>query len=992
LVDRGGWRIEIKFFNSTYKYILLSKTSAMSTAVELPYGLRRRHQAGPLLQRDGGDNDDDNNNNNTDTGGRVEGDEDEDVNISNNTVNEDGVDTVSQQPHNNNHNNTSSARSQTKGIGVFQISRVYILVSVVLALLAIILAPISTPKIEYHWMTTMMNRAAESNRRGRIPRISSMTTKVQNVDVDTTIRDAYAYTGIVTKSFEEMITRAALMGIAASKRNRGMETKLGDDDSGEKDSSEDGNREEALQQERQRRRQHLSLFKKYDDNQENKERTEGMLTQRKLWWSKLLKNNEATNDRSRRGGNGDTPPDKHKDKQSKNDIEWQWIDPVLLEHHSFHHILTNIIDKILKSTIRLCVITNYMVAMIYLLHSVVAAWFLLHSRSSNNAEQQQQQGQHQGDHPAALVTDWAFASSSAATSARERMVGFLVFKLLLISAVIEPDTLALMILVTWFTLLGCLRNLDHQAHSTNTHLTAMGHPPKTGVVQLLFLVLACDIVAACTCYTLLYTAGWDIVLLLTCDCALLCCDTIGHILKYYQCVLEDSHDSTIAELETRQLDLHGAIRDNNNADDIADGHQEDSEDNVVELPVEVPVPVPREGERQTPAIPTMTSAEIRLELRQLDRRMEGFELKQNRCLSILDSLIFYQEMTCHMLTVAHFCHTWWLHGLQFTLIDGIVAIHIHSAISAACTKVARRRNIHTISRNLNGLFPDATDEELKKASISGDVCCICLGTMSTGGNVKKIACGHLFHTHCLREVIEREQNLPAAKCPLCRAPLADSPNSAATGSPTNTIHNNNNINTATPERNIPVAPLIAVVQQTNHTAEAETEAVIRDAIPIRQAGRERALFRFSTEGILPIWLPFPAFSFEVNRRPALGAQVAAAPIQHDQTVGPIQSAEHAPTIPIDQELNPELENDNQIHQQQEEQQETQISFIRRLLMLAGSIPMSPEEEARALTQLVDMFPQYDRSDLSRELRNRGSLEAVTEAILMGIFSGVPRGE
>jgi hypothetical protein len=210
--------------------------------------------------------------------------------------------------------------------------------------------------------------------------------------------------------------------------------------------------------------------------------------------------------------------------------------------------------------------------------------------------------------------------------------------------------------------------------------------------------------------------------------------------------------------------------------------------------------------------------------------------------------------------------------------------------------------------------------------------------------------------------------------------LADSPNSAATGSPTNTIHNNNNINTATPERNIPVAPLIAVVQQTNHTAEAETEAAIRDAIPIRQAGRERALFRFSTEGILPIWLPFPAFSFEV------------VPIQHDQTVGPIQSAEHAPTIPIDQELNPELENDNQIHQQQEEQQETQISFIRRLLMLAGAIPMSPEEEARALTQLVDMFPQYDRSDLSRELRNRGSLEAVTEAILMGIFSGVPRGE
>jgi hypothetical protein len=60
--------------------------------------------------------------------------------------------------------------------------------------------------------------------------------------------------------------------------------------------------------------------------------------------------------------------------------------------------------------------------------------------------------------------------------------------------------------------------------------------------------------------------------------------------------------------------------------------------------------------------------------------------------------------------------------------------------------------------------------------------------------------------------------------------------------------------------------------------------------------------------------------------------------------------------------------------------------------LAGAIPMSPEEEARALAQLVDMFPQYDRSDLLRELRERGSSEAVAEAILMGIFAGVPRGD
>ena len=53
--------------------------------------------------------------------------------------------------------------------------------------------------------------------------------------------------------------------------------------------------------------------------------------------------------------------------------------------------------------------------------------------------------------------------------------------------------------------------------------------------------------------------------------------------------------------------------------------------------------------------------------------------------------------------------------------------------------------------------------------------------------------------------------------------------------------------------------------------------------------------------------------------------------------------------------------------------------------------MSPEEEAMALEQLVDMFPQYDRADLLRELRSRRSAEAVAGSILLGIFSGIPRG-
>ena len=88
------------------------------------------------------------------------------------------------------------------------------------------------------------------------------------------------------------------------------------------------------------------------------------------------------------------------------------------------------------------------------------------------------------------------------------------------------------------------------------------------------------------------------------------------------------------------------------------------------------------------------------------------------------------------------------------------------------------------------------------------------------------------------------------------------------------------------------------------------------------------------------------------------------------------------------------DNDDQAQpqgQQQQEQPQQGTSFWRRLLILLGAIPMSPEEEAIALEQLVDMFPQYERIDLLNELRARRSAEAVVESVLLGVFSGVPRG-
>ena len=63
--------------------------------------------------------------------------------------------------------------------------------------------------------------------------------------------------------------------------------------------------------------------------------------------------------------------------------------------------------------------------------------------------------------------------------------------------------------------------------------------------------------------------------------------------------------------------------------------------------------------------------------------------------------------------------------------------------------------------------------ESSKAGATGDVCCICLETMSIR-NLKKVGCGNLFHANCIREVVERARSIEAAtRCPLYRASLID---------------------------------------------------------------------------------------------------------------------------------------------------------------------------------------------------------------------------
>jgi len=518
--------------------------------------------------------------------------------------------------------------------------------------------------------------------------------------------------------------------------------------------------------------------------------------------------------------------------------------------------------------------------------------------------------------------------------------------------------------------------------------------------------------------------------LLTCDCVLLGVDVLTHLTRFAQQAMEGVHQGRLVEIEARQIRLHVEMMRSggggSNGGREEDGQEEGSGEEMLYEDDTRDDDLNYEGET------TINNDDSREASFRYDEQMELLEATHLRLLGILDYTAFVLGLLASFLNIGHFLHIWSLHGIAFNLVDGVLALHLHTAISAAGKKIAERRNHNRIARDLDTFFEDASDLEMRKASAAGDVCCICLGTMSMG-NVKKIGCGHLYHTNCLREIVERARSIEAARCPLCRAsvvngmqfPSNDSAqNGGIPGMPPGVFifgFGGNNvppvIGRGNLQENVEGALQNRQQQEDNNHSTTNNGGVGgvagQDIEPLVGAEilnpNERPLFRFSTEGFLPPWLPIPAFSFEVVRRPHTGIDTGGdtnvAPLQqpraHQQQEIEIINANQTEQLerPHDQIQDPQQnveqlqENEQQPQPQPQpppQQPQPEHSFFRRLLTFAGAAPMSPEEEALAILQLVDMFPQYDRADLLRELRDRGSTTRVVDAVLYGSFSGIAR--
>ncbi|XP_017073368.1 E3 ubiquitin-protein ligase HRD1 isoform X2 [Drosophila eugracilis] len=72
-------------------------------------------------------------------------------------------------------------------------------------------------------------------------------------------------------------------------------------------------------------------------------------------------------------------------------------------------------------------------------------------------------------------------------------------------------------------------------------------------------------------------------------------------------------------------------------------------------------------------------------------------------------------------------------------------------------------------RNMNTLYPNATPEELRQ---SDNICIICREDMIN--HSKKLPCGHIFHTTCLRSWFQRQQTCPTCRLNILRTPAVNS--------------------------------------------------------------------------------------------------------------------------------------------------------------------------------------------------------------------------
>jgi len=240
----------------------------------------------------------------------------------------------------------------------------------------------------------------------------------------------------------------------------------------------------------------------------------------------------------------------------------------------------------------------------------------------------------------------------------ELMFNYVLFKIVLMSAILEPELIELTLWMTWFATVGFLKMFTGLAKGRFEHLISSPTPNRVAhlrTVTLLSSLLVLDGLWGYVCLSIFSSAGLSEMFLLMFEIVVVAIDIVQALIRYAVHMLE---------LYQQQQQLRAISR----------------------------------------GIP------------------ESEVFKWEGRGTFLYHLDFVTELCILTFTWFHYCQVFWLHGVGFQLTDAILVLHIKALTGSIFRKIRTYCRYRAATRSLQNTLPDATPEELERYEDECAIC------------------------------------------------------------------------------------------------------------------------------------------------------------------------------------------------------------------------------------------------------------------------------
>ncbi|XP_033491985.2 E3 ubiquitin-protein ligase AMFR-like [Epinephelus lanceolatus] len=144
--------------------------------------------------------------------------------------------------------------------------------------------------------------------------------------------------------------------------------------------------------------------------------------------------------------------------------------------------------------------------------------------------------------------------------------------------------------------------------------------------------------------------------------------------------------------------------------------------------------------------------------------LHPWDVNQDSSRENKSSYVYYTDLLMELLLLGldllHHIHMLLFSNIWLSMASLVIFMQLRFLVQEVQKRIRRHQNYLRVLRNMETQFPVASADEL---AANNDDCAICWDVMSSA---RKLPCGHLFHSSCLRSWLEQDTS-----CPTCRMSL-----------------------------------------------------------------------------------------------------------------------------------------------------------------------------------------------------------------------------